>query len=251
MVDIGGFFSETKTWVVNVTDTTEPIPEIQVDGVPITDEIVLSQTRVLPFRGTLDNVPHDEIEFTWNWGDGNDESGVGLVEASHAYVDGSAEGTVYTLTLIINDGTFVVEEQIYVRILNRIPRQIFDEELQTYTLTPLQMPDIFTDDDGIIVGYRWDFDSGVNFSTGGITPTSDFSQTISVDQNPTVGWNTPGMKTVTLEVTDDDGNTSATTIMVRVLNQRPVAVFDRPSDGTVELNTSSRASFDPDGIPLC
>jgi len=250
VVDIGGFYSQTQTWIVNVTDTTEPIPEIQVDGVPITDEIVLfTDQRVLfSARGTLDNVPHDEIEFTWNWGDGNDESGVGLVEASHAYVDGSAEGTVYTLTLIINDGTFVVEEQIYVRILNRIPRQIFDEELQTYTLTPLQMPDIFTDDDGIIVEYRWDFDSGVNFSTGGMTPTSDFSQTISVDQNPTVGWNTPGMKTVTLEVTDDDGNTSATIIMIRVLNQRPVAVFDRPSDGTVETEFFFESlSFDPDG----
>ena len=56
------------------------------------------------------------------------------------------------------------------------------------------------------------------------------------------------MKTVTLEVTDDDGNVSSTSIMVRVLNQRPVAVFDSPSDGTVETEYLFESlSFDPDG----
>ena len=157
MQDVGGFFSDTQYWTVDVADTTEPIPEIRVDGVTITDEIVLLTNQRVMFsaRSTVDNVPHEEIEFTWNWGDGSDEGGLGLVEASHAYVDGSADGTVYTLTLTINDGTFVVEHQVYVRVLNRVPRQVFDQELQTYTLTPLTLPDIFTDDDGIIVEYRW------------------------------------------------------------------------------------------------
>ncbi len=248
--DVGGFYSETQYWTISVADTTEPIPEIRVDGVTITDEIVLLTNQRVMFsaRSTVDNVPHEEIEFTWNWGDGSDEGGLGLVEASHAYVDGSADGTVYTLTLAINDGTFIVEHQVYVRVLNRVPRQVFDQELQTYTLTPLKLPDLFIDDDGLIVEYRWEFESGVNFSSQGITLTSDFSGTTSVNQNPTVGWKTPGMKTVTLEVTDDDGNVSSTILMVRVLNQRPVAVFDRPSDGTVETEYFFESlSFDPDG----
>ena len=59
----------------------------------------------------------------------------------------------------------------------------------------------------------------MNFSSQGISQTSDFSGTTSVSQNPTVGWNSPGLKTVTLEVTDDDGNVSSTSVMVRVLNQ--------------------------------
>ena len=162
--DIGGFYSEIQYWTVNVADTTEPIPEIRVDGVTITDEIVLltNQRVLFSARSTVDNVPHEEIDFTWYWGDGSDEGGLGLVEASHAYVDGSADGTVYTLTLTINDGTYIVEHQVYVRVLNRLPRQIFDYELQTYTLTPLTLPDIFTDDDGIIVEYRWEFENGVN-----------------------------------------------------------------------------------------
>ena len=248
--DIGGFYSETQSWTLTVADTTEPIPEIRVDGVTITDEVVLltNQRVLFSARSTVDNVPHEQMEFTWNWGDGSDEGGQGLVETSHSYVDGSADGIVYTLTLTVNDGTFVVEHQVYVRVLNRVPRQIFAEELQTYTLTPLEMPDVFTDDDGHIVEYLWTFDSGVNLSGRGMTLTSDFSASSSVSRNPTVGWMTPGLKSVTLEVTDDDGNMSSMTLMVRVLNQRPVAVFDRPSDGSVDTDYFFESmSFDPDG----
>ena len=248
--DIGGFYSETQSWTLTVADTTEPIPEIRVDGVTITDEVVLltNQRVLFSARSTVDNVPHEQMEFTWNWGDGSDEGGQGMVEGSHSYVDGSADGIVYTLTLTVNDGTFVVEHQVYVRVLNRVPRQIFAEELQTYTLTPLEMPDVFTDDDGHIVEYLWTFDTGVNLSGRGMTLTSDFSASSSVSRNPTVGWMTPGLKSITLEVTDDDGNMSIMTLMVRVLNQRPVAVFDRPSDGSVDTEYFFESmSFDPDG----
>jgi PKD repeat protein len=56
------------------------------------------------------------------------------------------------------------------------------------------------------------------------------------------------MKNVTLEVTDDDGNTSVTLLQVQVLNQRPVAVFARPLDGAVDtVYTFTSESFDPDG----
>ena len=174
---------------------------------------------------------------------------MGLVDASHSYVDGSADGIVYTLTLSINDGTHVVEHEIFVRVLNRVPRQIFDEELQTYTLTPLELPDVFTDDDGHIVEYLWTFDEGVNLVDRGLTLTSDFSSTESISPNPTAGWKTPGIKNITVQVTDDDGNMSVTTLTVRVLNQRPVAVFTRPADGTVDTEYffDSSLSFDPDG----
>ncbi|MEO2178968.1 MAG: PKD domain-containing protein, partial [Candidatus Poseidoniia archaeon] len=61
-------------------------------------------------------------------------------------------------------------------------------------------------------------------------------------------WLEPGMKNVTLEVTDDDGNTSVALFQVQVLNQRPVAVFARPQDGDVDtIYTFVSESFDPDG----
>ena len=82
----------------------------------------------------------------------------------------------------------------------------------------------------------------------GMTLTSDFSSTESILQNPVVGWLEPGLKNVTLEVTDDDGNSSTALLVVQVLNQRPVAVFSRPSDGTIDTEyTFISQSFDPDG----
>jgi len=155
---------------------------------------------------------------------------------------------MYTLTLTIDDGNQFVDYSIYIRVLNRVPEQIFDDTLQTFTLTPIEMPIIFEDQDGFIVEYRWTFEEGVNIEGSGMTLTSDFSVTESLERNPIIGWKEPGMKNISLEVTDDDGNTSTTTIQVLVVNQRPVAVFARPVDGFVDTEYIFESlSFDPDG----
>jgi PKD repeat protein len=199
-------------------------------------------------QSSQDNVPIDEMTFTWNWGDGQIEQGKGLAELGHAWVDGSSEGIMYTLTLTIDDGNQFVDYSIYIRVLNRVPEQIFDDTLQTFTLTPIEIPMIFEDQDGFIVEYRWTFEEGVNIEGSGMTLTSDFSVTESLESNPIIGWKEPGMKNISLEVTDDDGNTSTTTIQVLVVNQRPVAVFARPVDGFVDTEYIFESlSFDPDG----
>ena len=155
---------------------------------------------------------------------------------------------MYTLTLTIDDGNQFVDYSIYIRVLNRVPEQIFDDTLQTFTLTPIEMPLIFEDQDGFIVEYRWTFEDGVNIEGSGMTLTSDFSVTESLERNPIIGWKEPGMKNISLEVTDDDGNTSTTTIQILVVNQRPVAVFARPGDGFVDTEYIFESlSFDPDG----
>ena len=198
--------------------------------------------------GTTDNLPLEELYFEWNWGDGEVQSGIGLYESSHAWVDGSAEGIVYTLSLLVSDGIHDVEHTIFIKILNRVPQQIFDSLLQTYTLTPLTLPPVFTDSDGMIVDYDWSFEEGVNLDGSGMTMTSDYSQTSSDEANPTVGWLTPGMKNISLTVTDDDGNSTFAILQVNVINQRPVAVFSRPADGNVDTTyTFTSYSFDPDG----
>ena len=248
--DQGGYYSESQSWNITVSDISDPVPEISVDGVVISDELILLTDQRVQFsaRGTTDNVPLDELVFTWDWGDGDIESAKGLVEAGHSWVDGSADGIVYTLTLIVDDGLHQVEHSIYIKVLNRLPEQIFDEPLQTSTLTPLAMPTIFEDSDGMIVEYSWFFEGGVNMDGSGMTLTSDFSSTESILNNPVVGWLEPGLKNVTLEVTDDDGNSSTALLIVQVFNQRPVAVFSRPSDGTIDTQyTFISQSFDPDG----
>tara|TARA_B100000029_G_scaffold119218_3_gene112362 strand:- start:5188 stop:8088 length:2901 start_codon:yes stop_codon:yes gene_type:complete len=248
--DQGGYYSESQSWNITVSDISDPVPEISVDGVVISDELILLTDQRVQFsaRGTTDNVPLEELVFTWDWGDGDVESSKGMVEAGHSWVDGSADGIIYTLTLTVDDGIHQVEHSIYIKVLNRLPEQIFDDPLQTSTLTPLVMPTIFEDSDGMIVEYNWFFEGGVNMEGSGMTLTSDFSSTESILQNPVVGWLEPGLKNVTLEVTDDDGNSSTALLVVQVLNQRPVAVFSRPSDGTIDTEyTFISQSFDPDG----
>ena len=157
-------------------------------------------------------------------------------------------GIVYTLSLMVSDGIHEVEHTIFIKILNRVPQQIYDAQLQTYTLTPLTLPSVFTDSDGMIVDYEWSFEEGVNLDGGGMTMTSDYSQTSSDAANPVVGWLTPGLKNISLTVTDDDGNSTFAVLQVNVINQRPVAVFSRPGDGNVETTyTFTSYSFDPDG----
>ena len=108
---------------------------------------------------------------------------------------------------------------------NRVPYQIFSENLTTYTYTSVTMPDVFVDDDGTIVTYEWNFAEGVNLN-GGITDRGDdFVQTSSDSPYPAPSWNTPGVKSVTLKVTDDDGSESTAQLFVNVLNQVPVADF--------------------------
>jgi FOG: PKD repeat len=236
VMDQGGYFSESQTWTVVVEDTSDPVPEISVEGVVVSEELVLLTNQQVMFSalGTTDNLPLEELYFEWNWGDGEIQSGIGLYESSHSWIDGSAEGIVYTLSLLVSDGIHDVEHTIFIKILNRVPQQIYDSQLQTYTLTPLTLPSVFIDSDGMIVDYDWSFEEGVNLDGGGMTMTSDYSQTSSDEANPTVGWLTPGMKNISLTVTDDDGNSTFAILQVNVINQRPVAVFSRPADGNVD-----------------
>lgn len=250
VMDQGGYYSEAQTWNVIVEDTSDPIPEISVEGVVVSEELILMTNQQVMFSalGTTDNLPLEELYFEWNWGDGEIESGIGLYESSHSWVDGSSDGIIYTLSLLVSDGIHDVEHTIFIRILNRVPQQIFDSQLQTYTLTPLELPVVFTDSDGMIVSYDWTFEEGVNLDGGGMTMTSDFSHFSSDLANPVVGWLTPGLKNIGLTVIDDDGNSTSATIQVNVINQRPVAVFSRPGDGTVDTTyTFTSYSFDPDG----
>ena len=250
VMDYGGFFSESKSWWISVNDTSEPVPEISVDGLAIVGELVVQTNQRIQFSafGTSDNVPVSRLFFSWDWGDGAAISGLGIFEVGHSWADGSSEGTVYSLELFVSDGRQSSQKTVLVRVMNREPSQIFSEKLEAFAIIPLPMPDIFEDEDGIIVEHRWTFEGGVNFGGVGVSLASDFTQTSSSDTNPVVSWKEPGMKNVTLEVIDDDGNSSIATLEVDVLNQRPVALFERPADGEIgDAYIFSSSSFDPDG----
>ncbi|MGB1435997.1 MAG: PKD domain-containing protein [Candidatus Thalassarchaeaceae archaeon] len=248
--DQGGHYSEIQIWDILVNDTSTPIPVISIEGIEIEEEITILTNQNIKFSAldTIDNVPIEKLNFTWDWGDGDVDSGEGYFEAYHSWIDGDSDGIAYQLTLTVYDGKHYAEYFLQVNIINRIPRQIFEGELQTDTLTPLEMPEIFIDDDGIIVEYEWIFQEGVNISDSGVTLASDFSETKSVKSNPKVSWLEPGIKNISLQVTDDDGNFTIAHFTVEVNNQRPVAIFNRPSDGmTSTAYVFQSSSFDIDG----
>ncbi|MEE2812620.1 MAG: PKD domain-containing protein, partial [Candidatus Thermoplasmatota archaeon] len=255
VIDQGGYYSQVQHWRINVTDTFVPDPKIHV-GTPPTllpdpFEILTSQRILFSAAQTDDNVPLNNLHFEWDFGDGSAPvSGLGLYTISHEWDVGSAEGTSYTLTLTVNDGTHEANVTSTILVMNRVPRQIWFDDMETHTLTPLLMPNVFTDDDGTIVSTEWWFDEDVNLDGGivNMPPSSTFDENHSFDANPTPAWSTPGWKNVTVYATDDAGNVSMATFQVEVLNQKPVALFARPDAGTTNTEyTFSSTSFDPDG----
>ena len=250
VTDIGGAESEPQTWSMNITDSIIPDIKISVDGQEVQGGITLLTSQMVMFGAHLteDNVPDEYLDFQWDWGDGTNEGGIGYLSAAHDWSNGSSNGTFYTLTLTVSDGTHTVNQSLIILILNRVPRQIFDLPLEVDTLTPLPMPTVFTDDDGSIDIWQWIFTEGVNLDGGTISMADSFTSTTSSDENPTPAWRTPGVKNITLIATDNYGNTSVAIIQITVNNQRPVALFARPDEGdTVTPYSFQSQSFDPDG----
>ena len=252
VTDQGGAVSTPQQWVISVNDTQPPIPKIDVGSPPsaITDPYTLLTSQRVQFSAARsdDNVPLNQLVFTWDFGDGTIVSGQGLYEISHEWDIGSANGTEYLLTLYVDDGTHLANMTVSILIENRVPRQVWYEDLQTTTLTPLSLPTVFTDDDGTIVDTDWWFDENVNLDGGVVTLSSPFTENYTGVTNPLVAWATPGWKNITTFATDDAGNVSVAILRVEVLNQRPVAIFPRPADGTTNtMYTFLSSSFDPDG----
>ena len=266
ILDQGGTWSDSDITTINVTDETDPTPIISVNGQVITNNLSILTGQIIQFSAerTTDNVPISHLEFTWDWGDGDIESGKGVSTAYHLWEDGLTAVTIYNLTLTVNDGVNTASTSIEIIVNNRAPGQIFSDTVITETFTATMIPDIFDDVDGDLVGWNWDFDEGVNLDGGVVDRTDLFVDSISTEQMPLVAWSTPGMKLVNLTVTDNDGAQSSAQISVQVLNQLPVAQFEvrdsssagspvidfRIEDGEVDVpyTFNGRDSYDPDGL---
>jgi PKD repeat protein len=264
--DQGGTWSNVDVEQVNVTDDTDPLPIVTVNNVVIDDSIsLMTNQRILFSAGrTVDNVPIDNLYFEWDWGDGTVDSGVGSYLQQHEWGDIQGENQTFTLSLTVSDGINVGLKEIEVTINNRLPIQIFSEQLTTSTYIPLQMPNVFVDDDGQIVSYLWNFEDGVYIGSKAPDRTDDFIMTTSIDENPFISWDTPGLKSVTLQVTDDDNSQVTAQLYVNVLNQQPIAQFSvrtsstsgsvpidfRSEDATIDTpyTFDGRSSSDPDGL---
>ena len=246
-------------------DDTIPNPIVTVNDQFVANEIsVLTGQRILfSAARTTDNVPVTNLNFTWDWGDGSSVGGIGAYTAYHSWDSIDAQNVTYNLTLTVSDGINIAVKNILVQVNNRLPVQVFNDVLETTTYAPLQVPVIFEDIDGEIESWSWSFPGGVNLDGIDVGRDSEFGLVSSTNEFPTPAWNTPGNKTITLTVTDDDGGSSVANLLVIVRNQLPVADFSvRESASAVgqfidvrsedlQVDTQyvfdGRASFDPDG----
>lgn len=266
VMDVGGTWSDVSINQINITDDTQPIPIITVNNNVVADrlEILTNQRIIFSAYQTADNVPLEFLDFEWDWGDGSPvTSGTGLYTANHEWGDVVGPNQTYILTLTVSDGINVGQKTIEIIVNNRLPYQIFSDELTTYTYTPLLMPDVFTDDDGANLSLGWVFDDGVNLDGIEVDRNDDFSSTSSAALYPAPAWDTPGMKNITVTVTDEDGGVSIAELRVNVINQLPVANYIVKESGAtgdpqidflideaqvnVPYTFDGRTSFDVDG----
>lgn len=263
--DQGGFWSELDSYNLTVFDDTLPVPIITINGQLIGSQIVVETYQQVLFSAgqTSDNVPIDHLIFNWDWGDGTMEGGIGDYSAHHEWTEGENNGLNHTMILTVNDSINEASFILNVIVMNRLPRVIFDETLFVDTLTPIQMPDVFVDDDGAMISIDWQFIGGVNLSLTGVNRDSDFNDVTSSAWNPWASWRDPGLKQIIVTGMDDDNGISVIQLEVVVRNQLPIAdisvrqaategspsVDFRQVDAQVETTYTfdGRASFDPDG----
>ena len=176
VMDQGGTWSQADVTSINVTDTSQPNPIISVNGQVLTDNLSILTGQTIQFSAerSTDNVPISHLDFTWDWGDGELEGGKGVSKAFHLWQDGLSAVTTYNLTLTVSDGVNTASTTIEIIVNNRAPGQIYSELIFTETFTPTMFPQIFSDVDGELVAWVWEFDEGVNLDGGTVDRTNLF-----------------------------------------------------------------------------
>ena len=196
--------------------------------------------------GSYDPDTYGSIDsYYWDFGDGTPD-GYG-VNPSHIY---SERGTyIVTLTVTDNDGV-TDSDTTKVYVSNNPPVAEAGEDQTAYALAEMIFDGSQSiDPDGTIISWEWDFGEFppmpvVKDENGNIPPNPDYAS----GEILTHTYSKPGAFTVTLVVTDDNGDYSVDTCVVNILNNPPVA--EAGQDQAVHLGDSvtfdGTGSFDVD-----
>ncbi len=173
--------------------------------------------------------------YSWNFGDNNTATGV---TANHAYTE---QGT-YTIILTVtdNNGKIDIDSQAVSVTTKATPNINPVASFNKTTQTTSRGENIHFDatesydTDGLVVSYIWDFGDG-NTATG--TEVDHIYETV-------------GVYTVTLTITDSDGVTTKTTSAITITNAIPVATFTKSAE-TIKVGETvvfdASQSSDSDG----
>jgi len=217
-----------------------PKAENSVFNLPPTAKFSITPSPAHPhkpvhFDASASADPNGEVvAFAWDFGDGTTGEGQ---TASHTY----AEVGTYTISLTVKDnkgGVSQLKQEVRV-IINVPPLVDFSvkpapSKRVLQSLDELAFSDESHDPDGEIVAWAWDFGDGV----------------ASEGQTTSHTYQRGGNYTVTLIVTDDQGELALQTQSLRIIGRHPVARFTfTPEIPNVEKEVTLNASgsFDLDG----
>ena len=225
-------WSTAKSVDISVLNTA-PTAAISADPISgiVPVEVNFSASGSTDTDGTI-------ASYEWDFGDGSTSSGE---QVQHTYT--SAGSYLVTLTVTDDDGDTGTDD-VTITISspdNQPPMAVISADIISgdVPLTVNLSGAGSSDPDGSITSYEWDFGDGATGLTAQVQHT----------------YTDPGMFTVYLKVTDDDGATGTDSLKIivsegAVVNTPPVVVITVTSASgfaplTVELDGSG--SYDPDG----
>ena len=220
--------NDADLWFSVVDDYDAPVAEPGVDRSCETGD-------VLSFSGSGSTASDGSslVSFEWDF-DGDGMVDVSGSDVSHRF---DLEGE-YTVTLRVTDSIGEVDEDsLTVVVSNREPIASFNWlPLEPTILDEVAFNDTSVDLDGFVASWFWDFGDGAT----------------SFQEDPVHQYGDKGVYTVTLVVTDDDGESGSASAEVSVVNLEPSAGFTfSPDEGTVGVGVRFMdKSLDPEDRAL-
>lgn len=216
--------NDASLWFTVQDDYETPTAEAGVDQASLTGE-------EFSFDGSTSQASEGSTLVAYEWdfeSDGViDRAGV---RPSHVF---DLRGT-YTVTLRVTDSMGETStDTLTVTVLNRGPTASFNHTpLEPTVFEIVQFRDNSIDPDGNVTAWAWDFGDGAT----------------STQENPTHRYADRGQYTVSLTITDNDGGTDASILVITTMNVEPTASFRAP--GTANVGDGVRfvdESTDPEG----
>ncbi len=196
-------------------------PDPRLEGVAVT------------FNGDQSSDPGvaDQLTYQWDFGDGSPTAAG--VNVAHTYADNG----VYTATLTVADDAGAVGTAVInVSVQNVAPVADSGGPYATTLGIPLTLTGTGVDVPADQLSYAWDLDNDGLFETAG--------------QVVTYTWQVTGNQTVTLRVTDDDGDSTLAVASVDVGSPPTVTTGGPYAGDEGSPITLSGSGLDPDGDPL-
>ncbi len=208
---------------------TNPTDAPDIDNIPVAVATVwpgLTGTRGTNFVFDAANSTDDNGIVTWLWefGDGNTAA---TEKTNHTYTSARTFAVNLTVWDAIGQSDTV---SLSITVTNLPPEAIAMVTPSTtgYVTTDFTFDaSSSSDPDGSIVSYLWDFGDGTTSSN--VISHHIFSQKQTF--------------TVTLNVTDNDGATNETTLLIQISNRAPYIVSSSPSSASVTVRAGEKKMF--------